>query len=161
MSCALAVACRAPDVLASRHKTARKLSAASQNGLVQSGLAARDCQLLRLNTYNTLPIRDLKPGQLEAVKAAQVLAIASPSAIDAWLELTGQQDDSLAIACIGEAAEAIYNRKVLGHLLHGAASGADFKTRKPVLSGSARVGVMRAAQKDFQAVKFSVGNFQI
>ena len=70
---------------------------------LQSGLEHRGCQVVRLNTYNTVPVASLDPKQLAAAQQAQVLAVASPSAVKAWVKLAGLQDQTdVAIACIGE-----------------------------------------------------------
>lgn len=60
--------------------------------------------MTRLNTYDTVPVRDLSQEQIGQAKSADVVAIASPSAVEAWLELIGPQTEAdLAVACIGTA----------------------------------------------------------
>ena len=49
--------------------------------LLQSGLIARGFEVLRLNTYDTLPVTGLDLQLLEAAKAAAVVTVGSPSAI--------------------------------------------------------------------------------
>ena len=48
---------------------------------LQSGLIARGFEVLRLNTYDTLPVTGLDLQLLEAAKAAAVVTVGSPSAI--------------------------------------------------------------------------------
>lgn len=69
---------------------------------LQGGLTSRGFEVMRLNTYDTLPVTSLEPAVLEAAKAAPVLTIASPSAIKAWMQLSGGGGGGgQAIACIG------------------------------------------------------------
>ena len=60
--------------------------------------------MVRLNTYDTLPVSNLDQAILEKAKKAQVVSIASPSAVKAWVQLVGTQKEvNIAFACIGEA----------------------------------------------------------
>lgn len=60
--------------------------------------------MLRLNTYDTLPVSKLDKKAVEASKKASVVAVASPSAVQAWVQLIGSQKDAnVAFACIGWA----------------------------------------------------------
>lgn len=68
----------------------------------QNGLEVRGCEVVRLNTYDTVPVTQLDPEQLERAKAARVVAIASPSAVKAWVKFAGDQNQTdVALACIG------------------------------------------------------------
>lgn len=72
---------------------------------LQKGLEGRGCLVTRLNTYNTVPVSGLDAGAREAAKAAGVVAIASPSAVNAWVELVGSQAEAdVAFACIGSTS---------------------------------------------------------
>ena len=73
----------------------------------QAGLAARGAEVVRLNTYSTLPVAALPPAALQQARAAEVVAFASPSAVKAWLELAGEGARSVAAACIGAATPDI------------------------------------------------------
>lgn len=53
---------------------------AAQRAL-QSGLEKRGFEVLRLNTYDTVPVTQLDAGALEAAKQAAVVTVGSPSAI--------------------------------------------------------------------------------
>ena len=58
--------------------------------------------MTRLDTYDTLPVQQLDPGALAQAKQAAVIAIASPSAIKAWVGFVGEEHaSSMATACIG------------------------------------------------------------
>ena len=64
--------------------------------------------MTRLNTYDTVPANYLSEEDIATAKKAAVLAIASPSAVAAWVDLVGGHSDlDLAIACIGLAILAI------------------------------------------------------
>lgn len=47
----------------------------------QSGLTERGFEVLRLNTYDTVPVASLDADVLEAAKRAAVVTVGSPSAI--------------------------------------------------------------------------------
>ena len=69
----------------------------------QEGLEARGCVVTRLDTYDTVPVRELENEARQAARGAGVAAIASPSAVNAWVELIGGQEEAdVAFACIGE-----------------------------------------------------------
>ena len=70
----------------------------------QAGLAARGAEVVRLNTYSTLPVAELPPVALQQARRAEVVAFASPSAVKAWLELAGEGARAVAAACIGAAS---------------------------------------------------------
>ena len=67
-------------------KTKTKKQAGSD---LQEGLAARGFEVDRLNTYTTLPVPrgDLPADAVAAARRASVVALASPSAAKAWLEV--------------------------------------------------------------------------
>lgn len=72
------------------------------HSVLQNGLQERGCQVLRLNTYDTVPVRGLGDQILAEAHNASVVAIASPSAIEAWSH--HMQNDGLdrrKLACIG------------------------------------------------------------
>ena len=55
-----------------------------------------------MNTYDTVPVSELSEEDIKTASKAHVLAIASPSAITAWMSLVGDKHDiDLAVACIG------------------------------------------------------------
>ena len=70
--------------------------------MLQDGLEARGYKVVRLNTYNTVTVKDLNPAQEKAARAAKVVAIASPSTLKAWVEIVGQEHAAAtSVACIG------------------------------------------------------------
>uniref|UniRef100_J3LKR3 Uroporphyrinogen-III synthase n=1 Tax=Oryza brachyantha TaxID=4533 RepID=J3LKR3_ORYBR len=70
---------------------------------IQNGLSDRGFEVTRLNTYTTVPVQDVDPLILKPALSAPVVAVASPSALRAWLNLVSQVDNwGNAIACIGE-----------------------------------------------------------
>jgi uroporphyrinogen-III synthase len=72
---------------------------------LQAGLAARGFAVTRLATYDTLPVPtgDLERGALAAARTAAVVALASPSAVRAWVAAVG----GLEAAAAGPAVAAI------------------------------------------------------
>ena len=73
---------------------------------LQAGLAARGCfTVTRLNTYDTLGVGvgELEAADLERAKTAAAVALASPSAVKAWVAAVG----GAAAAAAGPAVAAI------------------------------------------------------
>ncbi|KAK4481497.1 hypothetical protein RD792_012397, partial [Penstemon davidsonii] len=70
---------------------------------IEEGLAKRGFEVTRLNTYTTAPVDYVDPMVLEQALFAPVVAVASPSAVRAWISLIPEslQWDN-AVACIGE-----------------------------------------------------------
>ena len=62
---------------------------------LQEGLSARGFEVDRLNTYTTLPVPrdDLPAVSVAAARRAAVVALASPSAVKAWLEVIAGSGD--------------------------------------------------------------------
>lgn len=84
---------------------------------LQEGLAARGFEVDRLNTYTTLPVPrgDLPAEAVAAARRAAVVALASPSAAKAWLEViagsestsSSSSSTSSSAICGGVAAACI------------------------------------------------------
>jgi len=73
--------------------------------VLQKGLEARGCVVTRLDTYDTVPVTRLDAEAREAARGAGVTAIASPSAVNAWVELVGGPEQAdVAFACIGSTS---------------------------------------------------------
>lgn len=73
--------------------------------LLQEGLLARGFVVERLNTYDTLPVTSLDEEQLAVAKEAEVVAVASPSAVRAWVQFVGEETaKKVAVACIGSTS---------------------------------------------------------
>ncbi|KAH6764352.1 uroporphyrinogen-III synthase family protein [Perilla frutescens var. frutescens] len=75
---------------------------------IEEGLANRGFEVMRLNTYTTEPVSHVDQMVLDLALAVPVIAVASPSAIRAWVSLIpeGQQWDN-AVACIGETTALV------------------------------------------------------
>ena len=72
---------------------------------LQDALTARGFDVVRLNTYNTVPVATVAPEDLEEAKSCAVVTIASPSACKAWIALVGQSfASSKPLACIGSTS---------------------------------------------------------
>ncbi|CAN6302016.1 unnamed protein product [Urochloa humidicola] len=70
---------------------------------IQEGLSDRGFYVTRLNTYTTVPVEDVEPLTLKLAISAPVVAVASPSALKAWLNLVSEVNNwDNSIACIGE-----------------------------------------------------------
>ncbi|CAI0465252.1 unnamed protein product [Linum tenue] len=91
---------------------------------IQEGLSNRGFEVVRLNTYTTIPVDHVDPTVLKEALSVPVVAVASPSAIrtnaqlisiecnSVWLKLvsseSGHWDNS--IACIGETTASAAKR---------------------------------------------------
>ncbi|KAL0438672.1 UNVERIFIED_CONTAM: Uroporphyrinogen-III synthase, chloroplastic, partial [Sesamum latifolium] len=78
-------------------------ASAKASNEIEDGLVKRGFAVTRLNTYTTEPVSQVDQMVLEQALLAPVIAVASPSAIRAWVSLIpeAQQWDN-AVACIGE-----------------------------------------------------------
>ncbi|KAL2249655.1 UNVERIFIED_CONTAM: Uroporphyrinogen-III synthase, chloroplastic [Sesamum indicum] len=78
-------------------------ASAKASNEIEDGLVKRGFAITRLNTYTTEPVSQVDQMVLEQALLAPVIAVASPSAIRAWVSLIpeAQQWDN-AVACIGE-----------------------------------------------------------
>ncbi|KAL2895172.1 Uroporphyrinogen-III synthase chloroplastic [Bienertia sinuspersici] len=70
---------------------------------VEEGLSTRGFDVTRLNTYSTVAVQHVDPLLLEKALAAPVIAVASPSAVRAWVKVSSSvRQLNNAVACIGE-----------------------------------------------------------
>ncbi|KAK1433515.1 hypothetical protein QVD17_10426 [Tagetes erecta] len=70
---------------------------------IEEGLSKRGFYITRLNTYTTEPVQHVDQVILQQALSASVVAVASPSAIRAWVNLLPEPINwSGSIACIGE-----------------------------------------------------------
>ncbi|XP_076904594.1 uroporphyrinogen-III synthase, chloroplastic-like isoform X1 [Bidens hawaiensis] len=70
---------------------------------IEEGLSNRGFIVTRLNTYTTEPVQKVDQMILQQALSASVVAVASPSAIRAWVNLLPEPDNwNGSIACIGE-----------------------------------------------------------
>ncbi|KAI3465400.1 hypothetical protein Pfo_022063 [Paulownia fortunei] len=78
-------------------------ASAKASNEIEEGLGMRGFEVTRLNTYTTEPVSHVDQMVLKQALFAPVIAVASPSAVRAWVSLIPepQQWDN-AVACIGE-----------------------------------------------------------
>ncbi|KAH0760132.1 hypothetical protein KY290_023625 [Solanum tuberosum] len=69
---------------------------------IEEGLSGRGFEVTRLNTYTTAPVNHVDQYLLELALSAPVVAVASPSALRVWANLTASRQWDNAVACIGE-----------------------------------------------------------
>ncbi|TVU48149.1 hypothetical protein EJB05_07775 [Eragrostis curvula] len=93
---------------------------------IQNGLSNRGFEVTRLNTYTTVPVQDVEPLTLKLAVSAPVVAVASPSALRAWLNLVSQVDDwNNAVACIGETTASAAKTLGLKRVYYPTSPGLD------------------------------------
>ncbi|KAL6645443.1 hypothetical protein ACP70R_017051 [Stipagrostis hirtigluma subsp. patula] len=91
---------------------------------IQDGLSNRGFEVTRLNTYTTVPVQDVEPLTLKLALSAPVVAVASPSALRAWLNLVSQADSwNNSIACIGETTATAAKKLGLESIYYPASPG--------------------------------------
>ncbi|KAL5777843.1 hypothetical protein ACOSP7_010769 [Xanthoceras sorbifolium] len=70
---------------------------------IEEGLFNRGFEVMRLNTYTTVPVHHVDQMVLKQALSAPVVAVASPSAVRAWVNLISESEQwSNSVACIGE-----------------------------------------------------------
>ncbi|XP_038715225.1 uroporphyrinogen-III synthase, chloroplastic isoform X2 [Tripterygium wilfordii] len=77
---------------------------------IEEGLSNRGFQVVRLNTYTTVPVHHVDQEVLEQALSAPVVAVASPSAVRAWVNLISESAWSNSVACIGETTASMARR---------------------------------------------------
>ncbi|KAF3493931.1 hypothetical protein DY000_02056973 [Brassica cretica] len=78
---------------------------------IEEGLSRRGFDVLRLNTYTTVPVQSVDATLLQQALSAPVLSVASPSAIRAWMNLIQNEKQwSNNVACIGETTASAARR---------------------------------------------------
>jgi uroporphyrinogen-III synthase len=101
-------------------------SSAKASTLLQEGLEQRNFRVLRLNTYNTVTVKHVEADTLEQARKAKVVAIASPSALKAWVEHMGQPVTSqMTIAAIGSTSARAAEKLGLDRILYPEKPGVD------------------------------------
>ncbi|KAF7139878.1 hypothetical protein RHSIM_Rhsim06G0046600 [Rhododendron simsii] len=68
---------------------------------IEEGLSNRGFQVTRLNTYTTVSVHHVDQTILKQALSAPVVAVASPSAIRAWVNLISDEHWGNSVACIG------------------------------------------------------------
>ncbi|KAJ6828562.1 uncharacterized protein M6B38_362410 [Iris pallida] len=70
---------------------------------IEEGLSDRGFEVTRMNTYNTVAVQDVDEMVLQLALRIPVVAVASPSAIRAWVNLIQKSENwNNSVACIGE-----------------------------------------------------------
>ena len=93
---------------------------------LQEGLLARGFVVDRLNTYDTLPVTTLDARELELAKEAAVVAVASPSAVKAWVHFVGKEvAGRVSVACIGSTSARAAEKAGLSRVFYPDAPGLD------------------------------------
>uniref|UniRef100_A0A0A9E653 Uroporphyrinogen-III synthase n=1 Tax=Arundo donax TaxID=35708 RepID=A0A0A9E653_ARUDO len=93
---------------------------------IQDGLSDRGFEVTRLNTYTTVPVQDVEPLTLKLALSAPVVAVASPSALRAWLNLVSQVDNwNNSVACIGETTASAARKLGLRSIYYPSTPGLD------------------------------------
>ncbi|GMI82615.1 ARABIDOPSIS THALIANA UROPORPHYRINOGEN III SYNTHASE, DOMAIN OF UNKNOWN FUNCTION 724 3 [Hibiscus trionum] len=78
---------------------------------IEEGLSRRGFKVVRLNTYTTVPVDHVDQVILEKALSAPVVAVASPSAVRAWVNLISEPDSwSNDVVCIGETTASAAKR---------------------------------------------------
>ncbi|PQQ21353.1 uroporphyrinogen-III synthase chloroplastic isoform X2 [Prunus yedoensis var. nudiflora] len=78
-------------------------ASAKASNEIEEGLSNRGFEVTRLNTYTTAPVHNVDQMVLKLALSAPVIAVASPSAICAWVNLISELEQwNNSVACIGE-----------------------------------------------------------
>ncbi|KAL1543242.1 uroporphyrinogen-III synthase [Salvia divinorum] len=83
-------------------------ASAKASNEIEEGLAKRGFEVMRLNTYTTEPVSNVDQMVLDQALVAPVIAVASPSALRAWVSLIPEEQQwDNAVACIGETTALV------------------------------------------------------
>ncbi|KAG5251295.1 uroporphyrinogen-3 synthase family protein [Salix suchowensis] len=78
---------------------------------IEKGLCNRGFEVVRLNTYTTVPVGHVDEMVLKQAISAPVVAVASPSAVRAWVNLIPESEKwNNSVACIGETTGSAAKR---------------------------------------------------
>ncbi|XVF74174.1 hypothetical protein PTKIN_Ptkin13bG0038900 [Pterospermum kingtungense] len=78
---------------------------------IEEGLSSRGFQVVRLNTYSTVPVDHVDQIILDKALSALVVAVASPSSVRGWVNLISEPNSwSNSIVCIGETTASAAKR---------------------------------------------------
>nr|XP_043618117.1 uroporphyrinogen-III synthase, chloroplastic isoform X2 [Erigeron canadensis] len=91
---------------------------------IEDGLTERGFYITRLNTYTTEPVKIVDQIILEQALSAPVIAVASPSAIRAWVNLLSEPENwAGSVACIGETTASAARKLGLRSIYHPSSPG--------------------------------------
>ncbi|KAI5656184.1 hypothetical protein M9H77_24977 [Catharanthus roseus] len=86
-------------------------ASAKASNEIEEGLSKRGFEVTRLNTYTTAPVNHVDPKVLNQALTAPVVAVASPSAVRAWVNLIPELERwENSVACIGETTASAAKR---------------------------------------------------
>ncbi|GLT92233.1 hypothetical protein SLE2022_100810 [Rubroshorea leprosula] len=86
-------------------------ASAKASNEIEEGLSSRGFEVMRLNTYTTVPVDHVDQMLFQKALSAPVVAVASPSAIRAWANLISEVDQwRNSVACIGETTASAAKR---------------------------------------------------
>ncbi|XP_068642207.1 uroporphyrinogen-III synthase, chloroplastic-like isoform X1 [Aristolochia californica] len=86
---------------------------------IEEGLSVRGFEVTRLNTYSTVPVNNIEQAILTRALSAPVVAVASPSAVRAWVKLISEPEKwNHSVACIGETTASAAKRLGLGNVYY-------------------------------------------
>ncbi|GKV04684.1 hypothetical protein SLEP1_g16807 [Rubroshorea leprosula] len=75
---------------------------------IEEGLSSRGFEVMRLNTYTTVLVHHVDQMVFQKALSAPVVAVASPSAVQAWVNLISEVDQwRNSVACIGETTASV------------------------------------------------------
>ncbi|GAV69037.1 HEM4 domain-containing protein [Cephalotus follicularis] len=81
---------------------------------IEEGLSSRGFEVMRLNTYTTEPVHHVDRMVLKQAVSAPVVAVASPSAVHAWVNIISDSERwSNSVVCIGETTASAAKRSGL------------------------------------------------
>jgi uroporphyrinogen-III synthase len=95
---------------------------------LQEGLESRGARVTRLNTYSTEKVSAVDADAMALAKAADVVTFGSPSAVRAWLALSGLAGEGVAhplYACIGGTSARACDKVGLPGVLFPESPGVD------------------------------------
>ncbi|KAJ9166193.1 hypothetical protein P3X46_020975 [Hevea brasiliensis] len=78
-------------------------ASAKASNEIEEGLSNRGFEVMRLNTYTTVPVDHVDQMELKQALFCPVVAVASPSSVRAWVNLISESEQwNNSVACIGE-----------------------------------------------------------
>ncbi|KAJ4963095.1 hypothetical protein NE237_023034 [Protea cynaroides] len=93
---------------------------------IEKGLSNRGFVVTRLNTYSTVPVHDVDQTILVHALSSPVVAVASPSALRAWVNLISEPGKwNNSVACIGESTASAAKRLGFKNVYYPTTPGLD------------------------------------
>ncbi|KAK9096882.1 hypothetical protein Sjap_022379 [Stephania japonica] len=91
---------------------------------IEEGLTDRGFEVLRLNTYSTVPVQEIDHNVLAEAFSAPVVAVASPSTVRAWANLISKLEEwDNSVTCIGETTAMAAKRLGLKNVYYPSKPG--------------------------------------